>query len=51
MEIKNTGIKSLTAVLIALLFVCFSVHMLEMVDDPGSQSLDPEPLALVWADI
>lgn len=27
------------------------VHMLEMVDDPGSQNRDPEPPALVWVDI
>lgn len=39
MEIKNTGIKNLTAVLVALPFVFFIVHMLEMVDDPGNQSL------------
>lgn len=51
MEIKNTGIKSLTAVLVALPFVFFIVHMLEMVDDPGSQSLDPETPALFWVDI
>lgn len=47
MEVKNTSTKSLTAVLVALPFVFFIVQMLEMVDDPGSQSHDPEPPALV----
>lgn len=50
-EIKNTGIKSLIAVLVALPFVFFIVHMLEMVDDPGSQTLDPEPPVLVGVGI
>lgn len=51
MEIKNTGIKSLIAVLVALPFVFFIVHMLKMVDNPGSQTLDPEPPVLVGVDI
>lgn len=41
-------IKKPDAFLLALLFVCFIRDLLEMADDPSSQSLNPKPLAVVW---